>query len=142
MADIGATIETLENRLMRSWITGNAADVKKLLTRDFTFIAGLARSELLDRPSFVEGVDRGFACSAFRFREVHVKQHGRTAWFAAGCDLELRVASKEWTGQFWLTDLWRKSRLKRTWLLAERSLARVDDDEDIAASIRKLQLWT
>ena len=43
-------------------------------------------------------------------------------------------------GGFLITDLWRKGTIGG-WKLAERSLARLDQDDSIAAAVSRLQLW-
>ncbi len=141
MADIATSIETLEHRLMRAWIRRDSGELRKVLRRDFMMIVGAERSQLLDRPSFLEAAEGRFVCSAYRFREVIVRQHGACVWFAAGVDLEMRIGGRDWEGQFWLTDMWRRGKIKRGWKLAERSLSRTDPEEILPAAIQQLQLW-
>lgn len=126
---------------MRAWVRREPSDLRRLLKRDFTFIIGADRAQILDRPSFLEASVGRLACSSYRFREIRIHKHGSCAWFAAGADLEMRLAGKDWAGRFWLTDLWTKSTIRRSWKLAERSLSRVDAEKSLAADIRALQLW-
>ena len=141
MANVESEIEALELRLMRAWLAGDAKDVKKLLDRDFVAMVGTLPPQLLDRPSFLAGVERGFACTKFAFREVFVRRYGKCAWFVAGAELELALGTKKWSGPFLVTGLWRKGAIGG-WKLAERSLARLDDGDGLAAAVSKLQLWT
>lgn len=140
MADTAAEIEALELRLMRAWLAGDAKETKKLLGRDFVAMIGTLPPQLLDRPSFLGGIERGFTCTKFAFREVFVRGYGKAAWFVAGAELELRVGARPWSGPFLLTGLWRKGTIGG-WKLAERSLARLDEGEGLAAAVSKLQLW-
>ena len=48
---------------------------------------------------------------------------------------------RDWSGQLWVTDLWRKGRLRRRWRMVERVLSRPDDNKDVPGAIRALQLW-
>ena len=41
----------------------------------------------------------------------------------------MKLDGGQWSGQFWITDLWRKSSLTRKWNLTERSLSRIDEDD-------------
>lgn len=141
MADIAAEIETLEHRFMRAWMRREAGELRKLAARDFMMIVASEPSQLLDRPSFVEAMSGPLSCQGFRFNEVCVRKHGRSAWFTASADLELKIDRREWAGKFWISDLWIKGRVKRGWKLVERSLARTDSDDKLPASIRHLQLW-
>lgn len=140
MASVEAEIEALELRLMRAWLAQDAREVKKLLGRDFMAMIGTRPPQLLDKPSFLAGVERGFACTRFTFREVFIRQHGKAVWFVAGAELELRLGGKAWDGPFMLTGLWRKGAIGG-WKLAERSLARLDEGENLAAAVSKLQMW-
>ncbi|SHN49570.1 YybH family protein [Erythrobacter sanguineus] len=140
MSDTAAEVEALELRLMRAWLAGDAKDAKKLLARDFVAMIGTLPPQLLDRPSFAAGIERGFGCTRFAFHEVFVRQHGKSAWFVAGCELELRLGATPWVGPFLVTGLWRKGAIGG-WKLAERSLARIDPGENLAGAVSKLQLW-
>lgn len=140
MADTAAEIEALALTMMRAWVARDAKALKKLLARDFMMLAGSTPPQLLDRPSFLAAMERGFACTRFTFREVIVRRHGKSAWFVAGAELELGLGSDVWRGNFLVTDLWRKGAIGG-WRLAERSLGRVDADETLAPAIARLQLW-
>lgn len=140
MGDVAGEIEALELRLMRAWVAGDAKEAKKLLARDFMAMVGTLPPQILDRPSFLAGVERDFACTRFAFREVFVRQYGKSSWFVAGAELELVLGAKAWKGPFLLTGLWRKGAIGG-WKLAERSLARLDEGEGLAAAVGKLQLW-
>jgi hypothetical protein len=140
MAAVEAEIEALELRLMRAWLAGDAKEVKKLLARDFMAMIGTLPPQLLDKPSFLAGVERGFSCTKFAFREVFVRRHGKNVWFVAGAELELGLGGRPWSGPFLVTGLWTKGAISG-WKLAERSLARLDPAENLAGAIGKLQLW-
>lgn len=140
MASVEAEIEALELRLMRAWVAGDAKEAKKLLGRDFMAMIGTLPPQLLDRPSFLAAIERGFACTKFAMREVFVRQHGKSAWFIAGAELELGLGNRSWSGPFLVTGLWRKGAFGG-WKLAERSLARLDESEGLAAAVMRLQLW-
>ncbi|OBV11786.1 nuclear transport factor 2 family protein [Erythrobacter dokdonensis] len=140
MADVAGQIEALELRLMRAWLAGDAKETKKLLGRDFMAMIGTLPPQLLDRPSFLAGIERGFACTRFAFHEVFVREHGKSAWFVAGAELELGLGAKVWSGPFLVTGLWRKGAIGG-WKLAERSLAQLEAGDNLAAAVGKLQLW-
>lgn len=135
-----AEIEALVLGQMRAWVAGDPKAMKKLLARDFMMLVGSTPPQLLDRPSFLEAMGRGFACTRFAFREVVVRRHGKSAWFVAGAELELAFGPRVWTGGFLVTDLWRKGAIGG-FKLAERSIARLDPDDSIAVAVSKLQLW-
>ena len=141
MASPDTEVEALSLAQMRAWVGGDAKVMKKLLARDFMMMLGSTPPQLLDRPSFLAAIERGFACTRFTFREVIVRAHGKSAWFVAGAELELAFGSKSWAGGFLVTDLWRKGTIGG-WKLAERSLARLDGDESLAPAVARLQLWT
>jgi ketosteroid isomerase-like protein len=140
MAVSQAEIEALALSAMRAWVAGDAKALKKLMARDFMMMVGSLPPQILDRPSFLAAIERGFACTRFTFREVIVRAHGKAAWLVAGAELELALGPKVWSGGFLITDLWRKGAIGG-WKLAERSLARIDNDDSIASAVGRLQLW-
>lgn len=140
MADIAAEIEALALTAMRAWVAGDAKAMKKITAREFMLLVGSTPPQLLDRPSFLAAMERGFACTRFAFREVIVRPYGKSAWFVAGAELELALGPKVCSGAFLVTDMWRKGAIGG-WKLAERSLARLDPDDSLAPAIARLQLW-
>lgn len=141
MADIDPEIEVLENRLMRAWVDRDAATLKRLLASDFLCMFATSPPELLDRPSFVAAISQGLVCEGFRLAPLATRAHGRSLWFTADCELDLKLGPREWKGRFLVTDLWRKPRFRRDWKMAERSLAPLAREERHTAAIRALQLW-
>lgn len=140
MADTPAEIEALALGVMRAWLAGDAKAMKKATARDFMMMVGTLPPQLLDRPSFLAALERGFACTKFAFREVFVRQHGKVAWMVAGAELELRLGGKPWTGPFLISAMWRKGAISG-WNLTELSLAKLDEGDRLAPSVRSLQLW-
>ena len=140
MADVSAEVEALALATLRAWVAGDSKAMKKLTGRDAMMMVGTLPPQLLDRPSFLAALDRGFACTKFALREVIVRPYGKHAWFVAGAELELALGPRVWSGPFLITDLWRKGAIGG-WKLSERSLAPLDQAEGFAAAIGKLQLW-
>lgn len=141
MASGEAEIEALALSLMRAWVAGDAKAAKKVLARDFMLMAGTMPPQLLDRPSLLAAMARGFTLSAFGLRQVLVRQHGKTAWLVAGADLEFELGRKAWSGPFLVSQMWRCGAIGG-WKLTDMSLARLDEGERHADAVRALQLWT
>lgn len=141
MAELEASFEVLENRLMRAWMHRDAREMKALVSGDFIAMFGTTPPVLLDRASFIAGAENGFRCEGFRFHEITARRYARSVWFTAHVELEMRLGQREWSGHFLLTDLWRKARVRRSWKLAERSLAPVESNQHLSTAIRALQLW-
>lgn len=141
MAVSEAEIEALALGAMRAWVAGDTKAMKKLTAKDFLMLVGSTPPQLLDRPSFLAAMERGFTCTRFTFREVIARKHGDAAWFVAGAELEMSLGARPWSGSFLVSALWRKSVWSSKLLLADLSLARLDPDKDLAAAVGKLQLW-
>lgn len=140
MADAAGEIEAFALQVMRAWAAGDAKAMKKLAARDLMVMVGTLPPQLLDRPSLLAALERGFACTRFAFREVVVRQHGKAAWLVAGADLEFRLGAKLWSGGFLLTQMWRCGTIGG-WKLTEFGLARLDAGAGLAEAVRALQLW-
>ncbi|GAB4479139.1 MAG: hypothetical protein OHK0018_10360 [Erythrobacter tepidarius] len=141
MAVSEAEIEAWALAAMRAWVAGDVKAMKKLTQRDFLMLIGSTPPQLLDRPSFLAAMARGFACTRFALREVIARQHRDAAWFVAGAELDLVLERGAWNGAFLVSGLWRQSRWPRKWKLADLSLAPLDPDKERAADLARLQLW-
>lgn len=126
---------------MRAWLKGDRAHMKGLASRDFVFLLGSDKPTILDRPSWLEAATSHCLCKGFRFGETYVRPHGRAAFFACHMELEASMGAVDLTGQFWVTGLWARGRLRRTWRLVERTLSRADTDAGLSAALRQMQLW-
>jgi ketosteroid isomerase-like protein len=141
MADLLPVIETMENRWMRAWVNRDAKALKALTTRDFILLTGAKPPVLLDSGSWVEAATTRWLCSSYRFGDIYVREVGGLALFAAPLDLKAKMDGHDWSGKVWVVDLWRKGKIRRGWRLAHRTVSRIDDNADIPAAIRSLQLW-
>ena len=66
---------------------------------------------------------------------------GSVAVFATQLSIKATMDDQDWSGEYWVTDIWRKSRIRRQWSLVERVLSRPEADRQVPAGIRSLQLW-
>jgi ketosteroid isomerase-like protein len=140
MADIAPIIETLENRWMRAWVQRDLRTLKAVTARDFILLVGSKPPVILDQRSWLEAAKERFRCASFRFGDIFVRQIGALALFASRMEIEARMDGRDWSGSLWVTDLWRKKRIGG-WRMAERVIARPDEDPEVPAAIRSLQLW-
>lgn len=126
---------------MRAWIGRDIRALKGLTARNFRMVFGSKPAAILDSKSWFEAAGTRFLCSSYRFGDIYARDLGSVAIFASQLDIEARIAGENWSGRLWVTDLWRKSRVRRRWLLVERVLSRTEDSAEIPAAIRSLQLW-
>jgi hypothetical protein len=89
----------------------------------------------------LEAATTRYLCKAYRFGEVYARDVGSVAVFATRMELELTMDGTGWSGDVWVTDLWRKTRLRRNWRLVERILSKPEESPEIPPAIRALQLW-
>lgn len=141
MDEFAAKIEASEHQWMRSWMSGERGAMKSLTSRDFVFLLGSDRSVILDRASWLEAAGQRIRCESYRFNEIYVRKHGRVAMFATRITMEGRFGKHKWTGDGWMTDLWRRPRMRGKWKLVERVLSRPDSNADLHDEIRSMQLW-
>lgn len=142
MADLTAIIETNEHRWMRAWMGRDSRTLKSLTSPRFVLLMGSKPPMILDAPSWLEAAAGRYSCKSYRFGDVYVRDVGGVALFSARLDIEASMDGHDWSGAMWVTDLWRKGRVRRgTWRMAQRVISRPEDDKKVPAAIRSLQLW-
>jgi hypothetical protein len=141
MGNLSPVIETMEHRWMRAWVAGDVRTLKALTARDFQLVMGSKPSVLLDSKSWLEAAAKRYVCRSYRFGDIYVRDVGAIAIFATQLELKASMDGQDWSGRFWVTDVWRKGRVRRKWRLAERILSRPEDNPDVPAAIRSMQLW-
>jgi uncharacterized membrane protein len=141
MSDLTPVIEALEHRWMRAWIGGNSTTMKAMTARNFIFLAASKPPAILDRPSWMEAAGKRYQCASYRFGDVVVRDLGSAALFAAPVQLQATMDGRDWSGTVFVTDLWRKGRVRRGWKLVQRIVSKVDDRPEVPKAIRSLQLW-
>jgi ketosteroid isomerase-like protein len=141
MADLTPVIETMENRWMRAWVNRDLKALKSLTASNFILLTGSKPPAILDRRSWLEAAADRYDCSSYRFADIYVREFGGFASFSARLELKATLDGKDRSGAIWLSDIWRKGRVRRSWKLVQRTLSKVDDNPDLAKAIRALQLW-
>ena len=141
MADLLPIIETMENRWMRAWVGRDARDLKALTSRNFMMLIGSKPCVILDARSWLEAATTRYLCTSYRFGDVYARDLGSVALFAAQLDIQATMDGHDWSGRIWVTDLWRKSTVRRNWRMIERVVSRPEDSPQVPAAIRSLQLW-
>ena len=141
MADLTPVIETMEHHWMRAWVGRDAKAMKAITAKDFILLTGSKPSAILDRPSWIEAAAKRWDCSSYRFGDIYVREVGGIALFTAPVELKATMDGRDWSGHFWVSDLWRKGRVRRGWKLAQRIVTRADDNAELPKAIRALQLW-
>ena len=141
MDNFASKIEALEHRWMRAWNNGDRADMKALASRDFIFLLASTRPTILDRTSWLDAAPTRLRCESYRFGNVYIRRHGALAVFAAPVTLDATLDGKPLFADAFVTDLWKRSRVRRRWHLLERVLAPADADAELSKSVRSLQQW-
>lgn len=126
---------------MRAWIGRDIRTLKALTSRNFRMVMGSKPCVILDARSWLDAASTRYLCKSYRFGDVYARTLGPVAIFASQLDLQATMDGEDWSGEAWVTDIWRKSRVRRKWLLMERVLSRPEDRPQIPAGIRSLQLW-
>jgi hypothetical protein len=141
MTKLTPEIETMENRYMRAWAQRDLKLLKSLTGRRFNLVIGSKPAVMLDCPSWLEAATKRFLCSGYRFGDIYVRDIGPVVVFASQLELKGTLDGRDVSGNFWVTDLWRKGRIRRQWRLVERVLSRIEDDAETPKAIRSMQLW-
>lgn len=141
MADLTPEIETQENRWMRAWVQRDARTLKSVTAADFILLTGSKPPVILDQKSWVEAATTRWLCTSYRFGDIYVRRVGAVALFASQLEMKATLDGVDWSGTYWVTDLWRKGRVRRGWRMTQRIVSRIDDKPDLTAAVRSLQLW-
>jgi ketosteroid isomerase-like protein len=141
MASLTPVIETMEHRWMRAWVNREAKALKGLTASDFILLTASKPPMILDRPSWLDAAAKRWDCSSYRFGDIYVRSVGSVALFAASLELKATLDGRDWSGTVFVTDLWRKGKVRRGWKLAQRIVSRADDNRELPKAIKSLQLW-
>jgi hypothetical protein len=141
MADIHPIIETMENRWMRAWMKADTRELKAITSRNFRMVMGSKPATILDFKSWIEAAGKRYRCKSYRFGDVYAREIGGVAVFATQLELKATMDGDDWSGQFWVTDIWRKGRVRRKWRMVERIVSQPDEREAVPEAVRSLQLW-
>lgn len=141
MVQLNAIIETQEHRWMRAWVARDAKTLKALTARDFIMLVAAKPPVILDTPSWIEAATSRYLCKGYRFGDIHIREVGGLALFASQLEIEATMDGHDWSGRLWVTDLWRKGKLRRSWRMVERLVSRPEDKPEVPSRIRSLQLW-
>ena len=141
MANLTPVIETMEHRWMRAWVNDDIRALKAITARNFILLTASKPPAILDRPSWLEAAAKRYLCSSYRFGDIYVQDVGGLAVFAAPVDLKATMDGRDWSGTLFVTDVWRKGRVRRGWKLAQRILSTPDERPELAKAIKSLQLW-
>lgn len=141
MADLLSTIETMEHRWMRAWAGRDKRVLKALTSSNFRMVISSKPPVILDVRSWLEAAATRYLCESYRFGEVYVRNLGSVAVFATRVELQATMDGEDWSGELWVTDIWRKTKLRRNWRMVERVLSRPEEGAKVPAAIRSLQLW-
>jgi hypothetical protein len=141
MASLTPVIETMEHRWMRAWVNADMRALKAITARNFILLTASKPPSILDRPSWLEATAKRYFCSSYRFGDIYVQDVGGLAVFAAPVDLKATMDGHDWSGTLFITDVWRKGRVRRGWKLAQRIVSKPDDRPELAKLIKALQLW-
>ena len=141
MADLLPIIETMEHRWMRAWVARDVRVMKALTSSNFRFVIGSKPPAILDARSWLDAAATRYLCQGYRFGEVYARSLGPVAVFGTRVELQATMDGEDWSGDVWITDIWRKTRLRRSWRMVERVLSRPDETPQAPAAVRSLQLW-
>ena len=141
MANLTPIIETMEHRWMRAWVNDDIRALKAITGRNFILLTASKPPAILDRQSWLEATAKRYLCSSYRFGDIYVQEVGGLAVFAAPVDLKATMDGRDWSGTLFVTDLWRKGRVRRGWKLVQRVISRPDDNPELPKAVKSLQLW-
>lgn len=126
---------------MRAWVQRDVRTLKALTSGKFRLVLGSKPCVILDARSWLQAAKDRFLCTSYRFGDIYVHDLGSIAVFATQVDMQSTIDGHDWSGQFWVTDVWRKSKVRRRWLIVERIISRREESPKLPPAMKSLQLW-
>lgn len=126
---------------MRAWVNGDIRTLKSITAKGFMLLTASTPPMILDRPSWLEAAAKRYQCTSYRFGEFTVVDHGAVAVFAGKLELSATIDGYDWSEPVFVTDLWRKGRVRRGWKMVQRVVSKQDANPGLPKAIRALQLW-
>ena len=126
---------------MRAWVQLDARALKSVTASDFILLTGSKPPVILDQKSWVDAATTRWLCASYRFGDIYVRRVGAVALFASQLEMKATLDGADWSGTYWVTDLWRKGRVRRGWRMAQRVMSKIDDKPEVVGAVRSLQLW-
>ena len=126
---------------MRAWVARDPRALKALVSRNFRMVMGSKPCVILDARSWLDAATTRCLCTSYRFGDIYVHDLGSVAVFATQLNLEATLDGEAWPQELWVTDVWRRSRVRRRWRIVERVLSRPESSTQVPTAIRSLQLW-
>jgi hypothetical protein len=108
----------LENQLATAVQNGNRAGMEPLLAEEFALRTARTGGEVLGRDQYIQQRTGGHELRSFKIRGIDVRQWNDIAVVNFLYHQEATSAGKDLTGDFFITDVWRKT--DAGWKLAMR----------------------
>ncbi|MGI8931357.1 MAG: hypothetical protein ACR2FK_03115, partial [Sphingomicrobium sp.] len=115
--------------------------LKALTSGNFRMVIGSKPCVVLAAKSWLEAANTRYPCSSYRFGDLYARDLGSLAIFATQLHIQSTIDGHDWSGPVWITDLWRKTRVRRKWRMVERVVSRPEDNPKVPAAVRSLQQW-
>ena len=101
-------LQSLSVDWMEAWKTGDSARLEALLAPDFELVVSAAPAKPLSRSEWLRLAVSGYVCRSFRYKQQNVRVLGDYAVVASVFAQEASVKGQDRSGEFFLTDLWRR----------------------------------
>ena len=126
---------------MRAWVARDSRVLKTLTSRNFRMVMGSKSCVILDAKSWLQAATTRYLCTSYRFGDIYVHHVGSVAVFATQLSVQSTLDGRGLPEEVWVTDVWRRTPVRRSWRMVERVISRVEDSPQVAPAIRSLQLW-
>ena len=102
-------IRELEVAWMRAWIARDFGTLEQVLAPDFSLIVSARPEQLIPRSKWLEMARDSYRGTAFHYDSMVVRILGDIAVVASIASQTAAVNGAERSGQFFLTDVWRRA---------------------------------
>jgi ketosteroid isomerase-like protein len=109
MVDLAKEIESLSNRWMGAWLSGDRAVLEAILAPDYALIVSARPHQRFERQAWLDTCETYIATS-FAYRDVQVRELAPGIAVMSGIAVqEATLDGTDRSGEFWIVDVWRRN---------------------------------
>lgn len=104
--EVEKNLIALERKWMEALKLRDASVLSQIVSDDFAFVSPRLAGAVRDRARYFDHALRDMSLTSYNFDELTVRLYGRTAVVSGQLRQSATVAGEDWTGNYFVTDVW------------------------------------